>query len=53
MMALSGTAAFAAPAEECTKNAEPGGPGTLTCITTEITETTEFAVSEATEFVET
>ena len=50
MVVLGGGAALADPVKQCTKNLD--GPGTLTCVTTTVTEETKFVERTATEFVE-
>ncbi len=50
MMALGGGAANAASVTQCTKNVD--GPGTLTCVTTTVTEETKFVERTVTEFAE-
>ncbi len=50
MVVLSGGAAFADSVTRCTKNVD--GPGTLTCVTTTVTEETKFVERTETEFVE-
>ena len=50
MVVLGGGTAFAASVTQCTKNVD--GPGTLTCVTTAVTEETKFVERTATEFAE-
>jgi hypothetical protein len=50
MVVLGGAAAFADSVTRCTKNVD--GPGTLTCVTTTVTEETKFVERTVTEFAE-
>ncbi len=50
MVVLGGGSALAASAMQCTKNLD--GPGTLTCVTTTVTEETKFVERTVTEFAE-
>ncbi len=50
MVVLGGAAAFADSVTQCTKNLD--GPGTLTCVTTTVTEETKFVERTVTEFAE-
>jgi hypothetical protein len=53
MMVLSGGTAFAGSVTECTKNPNPKtGPATVTCVTTTVTQETEFVERTVTEFVQ-
>ena len=50
MLALGAGVAFAASVTQCTKNVD--GPGTLTCVTTTVTEETKFVERTVTEFAQ-
>ncbi len=50
MVVLGGGAALADSVTQCTKNVD--GPGTLTCVTTTVTEETKFVEKTVTEFAE-